>query len=302
MPGIAPTPAAKLLPLVVYGVTVPCRRVRVKGGMRVHQHVYPHSPGAGVELLGRDLYKIDITPIFDANLLPKKYQGLWPAGLKKIREAMEKGTRKDISIPTVGVIPALATDWEQEFDATRCISGEEVTWSFLEDSENLRLSSQSLAVGSGLVPASSALGLELAKIPRKTTGLWDTLLKALDFVLAIRDQFELYSKLLESKLLSVLQILKQLDEMADELKDPSSWPLVEAMHRVWAETISFYQDQKQLGIISKRYTTKVVMSCTQLSTLLFGDASHSSELLQLNGFDDPFAIQAGTAVRYYVVG
>jgi hypothetical protein len=301
MPAIPPSPAAKLLPLIVYGVTVPCRKVRVKGAMRVHEHVYPHSPGAGIEILGRDLYKIEITPIFDANLLPPKYKGLWPAGLKRIREEMEKGTRKDISIPTVGVIPAVAVNWDQEFDASKCLSGEEVSWNFIEDSENLRLSSQSLKIGASLSTANDVLKAELAKLPLKKTSLWDTLMQAVDFVLSIRDQFELYSKLLESKLLSILQMLKQLDEMADELKDPSSWPLVEALHNVWSAASEFYQDQKQLGIITKRYTTKIEMSCMQLSTVLFGDATRSSELLQLNGFDDPFAIPANTTVKYYQI-
>jgi hypothetical protein len=293
------TPASKLLPLKVYGITVPCRRVRVRGSMRHHEHVYPHSPGAGLEVMGRDLYKIEIVPVFDANLLPDKYKGLWPSGLKKIREQMELGTRKEISIPTVGVIPALATNWEQEFDAARCLSGEEVSWNFIEDSENLRLASRELSIGSGLPRAADNLKLKMAGLPKRPTSLWDAIMNAIDDVLSWRDQFEMYSNLIESKLLSILSIMRRIDEISDELKDPSQWPLLEAFHRVWAEVRAFYQDQKQLGMVTKFYTTRVLMSCTQLSTVIFGDASRSSELLQMNGFADPFEIPSGTRVKYY---
>lgn len=295
------TPASKLLPLIVYGITVPCKRVRVKGAMRHHEHIYPHSPGAGLELMGRDLYKIEITPVFDANLLPPKYKNLWPSGLRRIREQMELGTRKDISIPTVGMIPAVAINWEQEFDATRCLSGEEVTWSFIEDSENLRLSSRTINVGAGLPTAANNLKVKLAGLPVRPVGLWDTIMNAIDAVLAWRDQFEMYSNLIESKLLSILSLLRRIDEISDELKDPTQWPLLEAFHRVWAEVREFYQDQKQLGLVTKYYTTRATLSCTQLATVLFGDASKSSELLQMNGFSDPFEIPTGTRVKYYKI-
>lgn len=267
--------------------------------MRHHEHVYPHSPGAGLELLGRDLYKIEITPVFDANLLPDKYKNLWPAGLRRIREQMELGTRKDISIPTVGVIPAVATNWEQEFDAPRCLSGEEVTWSFIEDSENLRLASRDLNIGAGLPFAANNLKTVMSGLPTRQVGLWDSIMNAIDQVLSWRDQFEMYSNLIESKLMSILGMFRRLDEISDELKDPTQWPLLEAFHRVWAEVRSFYEDQKQLGLTTKYYTTKTILSCTQLATVMFGDASRSSELLQMNGFADPFEIPTGTRVKYY---
>lgn len=293
------TPADKLLPLVVYGVQVPCRRVKVKGGMRDHEHIYPHSPGAGVELLGRDLYKIEITPIFDANLLPQKYRGLWPAGLKKIREQMEAGVRGEISIPTVGKIRAYAKSWDQEFDATRCLSGEEVTWNFTEDSENLRLASDTIDIGKGLKPAVDVYKTAIAGIPKKSTNLWDLVARALDQVLAYRDQYELYASLLEAKLLAILSMIAEIDNAADELKNPANWALLEALMRVWAQTRAFYNDQKQLGLVTHWYTTKRVMSSMQLAVILFDDASKSTELLQMNGFADPFEIPAGTKIKYY---
>jgi hypothetical protein len=295
------SPAEKLLPLKVFGTVVPCRRVRVRGGMRDHEHIYPHSPGAGVELLGRDLYKIEVSPIFDANLLPDKYKGIWPAGLKKLRDLFDVGTRSEVSIPTVGIIRAYCKTWEQEFDATRCLSGEDVTWHFTEDSENLRLSSQTINLGQGLSNASLTLQATLSASPLKKTNLWDQIFRAIDAVMAYRDQYELYASLIESKLLAILSLLEQIDNAADELQDPSSWAIIEAMHQVWTQTRAFYQDQKQLGLVSVWYKTKQVMSCMQLAVILFDDSSKSSELLQMNGFTDPFAIPAGTNVKYYKI-
>jgi hypothetical protein len=294
-------PIAKLLPLKIFDKLVPCRRVRVRGGMRDHEHVYPHSPGAGVELLGRDLYKIEVTPIFDARLIPEKYHNLWPAGLKELRDKFDIGFRGPIQIPTVGVLTAYCKTWEQEFDATRSLSGEEVIWHFTEDSDALRLSSLVLSFGNSLALAKDDLNRRFEGLAPKERGLWDSLFKLVDDVLAIRDQFNLYSNIIESKMLSILSIIQQLDNAADELRDPSNWALVQAFQNVWTQARVFYEDQQQLGVTVKYYTTKQILSCVQLAIILFDDASKSSDLLQLNGFADPFAIPAGTRVKYYQV-
>lgn len=295
------TPADKLLPCIIHGVTVPCKKIRVRGGMRDHEHIYPHSPGAGCELLGRELYKIEIVPVFDARMLSPKYRNLWPAGLKKIRDKFEAGERSGCSIPTVGVIRCYAKNWEQEFDAVRSLSGEDVLWNLTEDSENLRLSSSAVNIGNGFDIAAKNLGAFVSAMPKKSTNLWDLVMKAIDSVLAYRDQYELYASLIEAKLLAILSMLDTIDNIADELKDPSSWALLEALHQVWQQARAFYQDQKQMGLVTKWYTTKVLMSSMQLAIVLFGDTTKSSELLALNGFVDPFAIPAGTRVRYYQI-
>lgn len=293
-----PTPASRLLPLRVFGKLVPYRRIKVIGGMRDHEHIYPHSPGAGVELLGRDLYKIEIEPIFDAKLIPEKYRNLWPQGLYELRSLFEAGTRGAVSIPTVGEIRAYAKKWDQEFAPDKSLSSEDVVWQFTEDSENLRLASSAVKIG-GLATARTEFGIAVDAVGPKKRNLWDTVMRAIDSVLAYKDQFELYASLIESKLYSVLSLMAEIDDIADELKDPANSDLLQKFHKLWAETRFFYQDQKQLGLVTKYYTTRQVMSTTQIATVIYGSSEKASEILALNGFADPFAVPSGFRVRYY---
>lgn len=300
MSAIPPIALLQFQPLKVFGLQVPARKISVRGGMRDHEHIYPHSPGAGVELLGRDLYKIEVVPVFDAHLIPDRYRDLWPNRLRQLREKFEAGERGPIQIPTVGVIRGYCKTWEQEMDASRLLSGEEVIWNFTEDSDQLRLSTEVISI-SGMSASRGQVQKTLAAIPGKKNSLWDTLMQTIDSLLAIRDQFELYSSLIESKLLSILSIIQQLDDAATELSNPENWPLVEALQSVWTQARIYYEDKKQLGFTTKYYTTRKVMSSMQLAIILYDDTSKASELLQLNGFADPMEIPAGTKVKYYQI-
>ena len=282
------------------GVRFPVLSCAVKGAMRHHEHVYPHSPGAGVEKLGRDLYKVEVTPCFQADLIPPEYADLWPAGLSKIRAIFESGKTADLILPTIGKMRAMATSWDQVFTPAKSASGEAVTWNFIEDQENARLLSASFSSSKGLAQANTAFkiaGQQLNPAPN----LWDMAAEAIDSVLAFKGQIELYSSLVESKLQSAISMFNAMSDQVNELSNPRNAFALEALTELWAQTTAFYKDQKETGLVLKYKRTTRDMDIGQVAVWLYGDSEKSSDLLSLNAFADPYAIPIGTNVRYYLI-
>ena len=280
------------------GVRFPVLSCRVKGGMRNHEHVYPHSPGAAVEKLGRELYKIEVTPCFQANLIPREFQGIWPGGLSKIREMFDDGKTEELILPTIGKLKAMATSWEQEYKPAISQLGETVTWNFVEDQENARLLAASFTTGKGLAQANEAFKVAGDQLSPKPP-LWDKVAQAIDSVLARKGQFELYSSLIESKLQSVISMANTLSDEVSSLSDPRNAFGLEALTELWSQTVKFYQDQQQSGLTFRHKRTPRDMDIGQVSVWLYGDSEMASELLSLNAFVDPYAIPANTDVRFY---
>jgi prophage DNA circulation protein len=281
------------------GVRFPVLSCSVKGAMRHHEHVYPHSPGAGVEKLGRDPYKIEVTPCFQGNLIPPEYAGLWPEGLSKIRELFESGKTADLILPTIGKMRAMATTWDQLYSPAKSLSGESVTWNFIEDQENARLLSASFTSSKGLTQACEAFKIAGNELNPKPN-YWDMAAGAIDSVLAYKSQIQLYSSLVESKLLSAISMFNALSDQVSELSDPRNAFALEALTELWAQTMAYYKDQKETGLIVKYKKTPRDMDIGQVAVWLYGDSEKSSDLLSLNAFADPYAIPLGTNVRYYL--
>jgi len=282
------------------GVRFPVLSCRVKGAMRNHEHVYPHSPGAAIEKLGRDLYKIEIVPCFQDNLIPPEYEGIWPQRLSHLREKFDAGKTADLILPTVGKMRAMATSWEQEFNPAKSLSGESVTWQFVEDQENARLLAASFTSSKGLSQAVTSFKIAGNSLNPKPS-LWDMAAGAIDIVLSYKGQIELYSALVESKLQSAISMFGSLSDQASALSDPRNAFALEALTELWAQTMAFYKDQKQTGLVFKFKRTPRDMDIGQVSVWLYGDSEMASDLLSLNAFVDPYAIPYGTNVRYYEV-
>jgi prophage DNA circulation protein len=282
------------------GHRFPILSCRVKGAMRNHEHIYPHSPGAAVEKLGRDLYKIEVTPCFQDNLIPPEYEGLWPQGLSTIRELFDEGKSADLILPTIGKMRAMATSWEQEYTPARSLSGEAVTWNFIEDQENARLLAASFVSSKGLSQAATSFTIAGNSLNPKPS-LWDQISQAIDTVLSFKGQIDLYSALIESKLQSAISMFNALSDQASALSDPRNAFALEALNELWSQTVTFYQDQKQTGMKFRFKKTPRDMDIGQVAVWLYGDSEKSSDILSLNAFVDPYAIPSGTNVRYYEV-
>lgn len=281
------------------GIRFPILSIRVRGGMRNHEHVYPHSPGAAVEKLGRDLYQIEVTPCFQADMIPLAYADLWPAKLAELRGKFEAGKTADLILPTIGKIRAMCTSWEQEFTPAKSISGESVSWKFIEDSESARLLSSTLKKTVGLRAKLNTFKVEGLKLNPKPS-LWDMIAQSVDSVLSYKGQIELYSSLVESKLQSALSMFNQVTDQANALSDPRNALGLIALQELWQETLKFYKDQQSRGAEFHWKRTNRDMDIGQVSIWLYGDSTHSSDLLSINAFTDPYAIPSGTNVRYYV--
>jgi prophage DNA circulation protein len=281
------------------GIRFPILSVRVRGGMRNHEHVYPHSPGAAVEKLGRDLYQIEITPCFQANMIPDAYAGLWPGQLANLRNIFESGKTADLILPTIGKVRAMCTSWEQEFTPAKSISGESVQWKFIEDQESARLLDSTFKKSLGMKTALAKFEVEGLKLNPKPS-LWDQISQAVDSVLSYKGQIELYSNLVESKLVSAISMLSETTNQVNALSDPRNALGLVALIELWNETLKFYKDQQSTGAVFHYKRTNRDMDIGQVSIWLYGDSTHTSDLLQVNAFTDPYAIPSGTNIRYYV--
>jgi len=280
------------------GIRFPILSCRIKGAMRNHEHVYPHSPGAAVEKLGRDLYKIEIIPCFQDNLIPPEYEGIWPQRLSQLRDIFDSGKTADLILPTVGKMRAMATQWEQEFNPAKSVSGESVSWNFIEDQENARLLAASFVSSKGLAPALESFKVAGQSLNPKPS-YWDMASEAVASVLAYKDQIDLYSNLVESKLQSALSMFNSLSDQVSELSNPRNAFALEALTELWAQTAAFHKDQKQTGMRFKHRKTTRLMDIGQVAVWLYGDSEKASDILSLNAFADPYAIPMGTDVRYY---
>lgn len=268
--------------------------------MRHHEHIYPHSPGAGVEKLGRDPYKIEVTPCFQDNLIPPEYAGLWPQGLSTIREIFESGKTVDLILPTIGKLRAMATSWDQVYSPAKSLSGESVVWSFIEDQEDARLLKASFESSQGLTQANESFKIAGNELNPKPS-YWDMASGAIDSVLAYKDQIGLYSQLVESKLQSAISMFNAMSDQVNALSDPRNSLALQALTELWAQTTAFYKDQKETGLIVKYKKTTRDMDIGQVAVWLYGDSERASDLLDLNVFEDPYAIPIGTSIRYYLV-
>src|SRR5512145_875212 len=128
-----------LKPLKIDGLRLPYRRIRVRGGMRDHVHEFPHVPGGLPEKLGRKLYEIEISLLFDDALMsapgsPYAGRNLY-ANLNVLQGRWDEGRKAKVYLPNIGEIAATyATSWTREIDV-KLRSGEQVELTLREDSD-----------------------------------------------------------------------------------------------------------------------------------------------------------------------
>jgi hypothetical protein len=291
----------QLVQLAFEGIEFPYTSITIEGSIRDHVHEYPHTPGGAPEKLGRALYVFDIEVPFHSSLIPAKYKNLWPSNLNTLVTKFEQQETGDLVLPQLGsAVRAYCLNWKRVL-TSRNTSGESVTLKFREDSENLRLAQAAFdAKSQGLSSAEEALEEEIRAVPGLNRGLFDTIMFAVDDILAYKDQFDLWTSLIEAKCLSVIAMVRNIVETWEELKDPSRWAVVEALQNLWFEVRSIYEDQKQVGMVSRFWSTPAEhMTLSAVSVGIYGVSSRGSELLTLNNLPDPFDIPRNTQIRYY---
>lgn len=288
------------------GIEFPVRNITVVGGLRDHVHEYPHAPGGAPEKLGRKLYEISYEAPFLNTF--KAYPNLWPQSLVYLRESFEEGVTADLVIPTVGTIKAYCFSWEERTDLPSNRSGVIVNLKFREDQVLEYLSTEivktySASLGSSNQDLINAMDADsfLQGLPPQQKNLFTSIQEAANSITAIGDQADLYANLVQAKAANLAHLCETADATVTKLNNPAHFRVLEALLLVWQGAGRIERDALNLARRTIPYTTPVDMSVTQIAIAIYGDTSQASTLMQLNPFENPFRVPAGTPVTAYAL-
>jgi prophage DNA circulation protein len=278
------------------GIEFPVKKVQLKGSLRHHVHEYPHAPGGAFENLGRKLYEVSMTASFMENFA--QYPALYPDRLDRMRDSFETGAVGDLVVPQVGTIKARCINWSQTLE-DKIQSGEMVELSFLEDQSQLFLIDALVRQGiSSFGSTVDRYDIEVAASGVNLT-IFDSIRDAANSVLAFADQAQAFGNLLEAKILGLQALIDEADADVDFLQHPENWNLWTAMRDLWAANEKLLDDLFSKNEPVATFIVPMTMTIADVSSAIYGDSTHSVELLQLNPVDDAFAVPAGFRMRYY---
>ena len=81
--------------------------------------------------------------------------------------------------------------------------------------------------------------------------------------------------------------------------DPMNWPVLDAVHDVWASANAVSLDALAQSLPLESFFVPRTMTVSEVSIAVYGDTTYALQLLQLNAFDDALAIPPGAIVLYY---
>lgn len=262
--------------------------------MRRHEHVYPHTAGAAGEKMGRGLYQIHVNGRFDARLgLDKRFENhLQQMGV--FRALTEDETTEDLMIPWIGKVQVQCTEFElTEKNTNR--SGLGFTATFVEDM-NYEFPIQAFIKLN--LRSMEAAKTEFEEWEYKAD-IFSKIAAAVGFVLGLKDQFELYSALVQSKIDYLEGLFREADATAKELSDPANVTGLALFQQMWESIRNFSQDIASKGLEFKYYVCPVQMTIQELAVAVYHDGTRGGDLLGLNVIEDSSAIPAGARIRYY---
>jgi prophage DNA circulation protein len=309
---MATAPLDLLKPFSFDDIPFPYKSYRVTGGIRKHEHQYPHNPGAAVEKLGRELYKIDVSVNFTGNLLNPDYADLLTR-LGQLREEFENQTTAALNIPHIGTIQACAEHWiEGATNLNRSTITADLT--FYEDLNSALAFQDTVILSAGAIGTlADAFKIAHADItPQTTTPDFSipqqgpntlNLFEAIDAlavsISGIKDQQELFGALVSSKIDGLLALFKRADTQEQSLNDPQNHLVLDAMHALWKATLDLKADLQDTGFRAQIYVTPVAMNISQVSYAIYNNTLAAAQLMQLNDLDDPLRIPPQTQIIYY---
>lgn len=306
------------------GIEFPYTKCDIKGGLRDHVHEFPHVHGGKPEKLGRRLYEVSFDTLFLQNLRDPKWDKLWPENLGKLRRIFEQQKTEDLHVPTVGTIRAYCREWGQTTDPAKIRSGEIAAFQFREDTGNKFLvEGERFKIGSINVSMKRITKLTferelrlsksnptlLAKERRLNPSPWDRMVNAVNDVLAVLDQAQLYSYLLESKIRYLIYLCDEADRRLEMFKDPSSYVVLNALKDLWAsvqnllDEITGQQSTTSADGAStshlRSYIVPAQMTAVDIAVALYGSAERATDIINLNALQNPMTVPAGTSIRYF---
>jgi hypothetical protein len=236
---------------------------------------------------------IDVSGHFDENLPQASYpKSLESSGV--LRMHCEDEVTGDLVIPWIGTVKAFIEELELgEKNTVR--SGLSFRAKFVEDWD-------------WMFPIQAFIQVEQTKMDGAFKNFQDQgyhadifskIAAGVGSVLGIRDQFQLYSALVQSKLGYLESLFREADALATELSDPKNLLGLDAFQNLWASVRKFSADIADKGAEFKYWVTPTVMTLQQVAAAI---KVQPIDLLGLNVIEDSTAIKAGTRIRYYLPG
>lgn len=315
------------------GINFPVTSYEVVGGIRDHIHSYPHSPGGAVEKLGRELYRIRMSAIFDQRVTGYG-DNLWPGDKSDLFDRFEQEVTSALMIPTIGEIQAYCKSWTERAQSTRQ-SGVEVEMEFVEDQSQAFLVNGLVQVTSstlksageefdaqfqplldgGTVSATAPTRIvppPAGTTPRATTfaGAY-TQLRQTDVaaLTKIRQAYQTAITVIEKPSRFADQVLRAAESLITlcqqnydrirVLKNPIMWERAYAYKRVWGAAVKLRDDLNRQSPRILIYVAPLNTSIGAVSRSIYGDSSYASQIMQLNAIPNPLAIPKGAQLRYY---
>lgn len=291
-------PNKKLKRASFMGYPYPVTEVTVQGSIRDHIHEYPHANGGAPEKMGRRVYIIKMHALFFTN--GKEYPHLWPTTLNYLRTYFERQTTGPLVIPTIGTIQAYCRNWTT-VQTSKVLSGETAELEFVEDQGSAELVQALITATPTFVETFGRYNaaLLLAEFSKPADiSIFDAVANAVNGVLAVNDTLNAAGNLISSKLLTLSDYCASA-EKTSTAQNPMNYPLIQSLKQIWDTALTasqtFYKEQASLAI----YVVPTKMSVSSISSAVYqGDSSHGVDIMQLNAIPDPFAVRAGTPIRY----
>jgi prophage DNA circulation protein len=278
------------------GYAFPWSRLKVSCSLRDHVHVYPHAPGGQPEKLGRNLYEFHFTCPFHGTL--PKYPKLWPETLASLRVIFEGGRSFDLVVPTIGTITAYCVKWDEDADA-RHRSGVATEFAFREDASELFLVTEIIAARTAATFAARQTLDKRVSDAGLTDSAFAKLSAAVTALEQVKDQFEIAAYAVASKAESVVALANRVASLP-VLDDPRNYLVLDAVREVHFSALRLLLDAgKATGKVVVPHTVPTTMPVSLVSKAIYGDTTHSLEILRLNAIPDALAIPGGTQLRVY---
>ena len=315
-------------------IAFPVTSYEVTGGIRDHIHAYPHSPGGAAEKLGRELYRIRYSAVFDQRITGYG-DNLCPGDLSDLRTRWEDQVTSTLTIPTIGDIQAYCKSWVERATPATQQSGVEVELEFIEDQAQAFLVNSIVQISSSTLKSAGAefdeqfqplldggtvsataptriIAPPVGTTPRARsfaasyTQLRETDVSALN---KIRAAYQTALTVIEKPSRFADQVLRAAEtlitlcqqnyERIRVLKNPLMWERAYAYKRVWSAAVKLRKDLNRESPRVLVYVAPIDTSIGAVSRSIYGDTSYASQIMQLNAIPNPLAIRKGTPLRYY---
>lgn len=276
-------------------------KIRYRGGHRTHMHEFLHQPKGKQEAQGTKSREIVIDVQFVEGF-NRDYAKLYPDSLTSMVGYSDDGIVGVLSVPgaAVGSMRARCVDYSGEIDV-KLQSGEMVSLTFVEADDTAFDINEVIQASTGAIADYSSALTASAAMLTPTPSIFDEIQAAVNQVLAIKDQGDLFALQLQSRLAYVSDLCSQADEIS-QLKDPSSEQILDDLHNLWQSA-----NQSAIDLLDQRSPLQTYVCPTDMSAAMvagdartYGDASRAQDIIQLNpSIEDPFLIPAGTPLQFY---